>query len=159
MNIHGFCSNLQSRGTISFINGNSYEYEFPAYIIRVNRINADIVRVSFQNLQRIDIPVPSQTFHHDLQTNEIYNDFNGSFFVTWNGRHEIITNGVAIIQFNNQRQVSVMSHCEHWAMRDGVGRLLHQDGKRIGANSRDPLLVVQANEIDPKEEEHQIKLL
>ena len=122
---------MQSRGAISFRNGNSYEYEFPTYIINVGRVNADIVRVSFQNLQRINIPVPPQTFHHDLQTGDINNDFNGSFFVTWNGRHEIITNGIVLIQFNNQRQVSVMSICEHWAVRDGVGRILRQDGQEM----------------------------
>lgn len=109
---------VNSKGIISFKNGNSYEYQFHDYIIQVGRINDDIVRVCFLNLQRGNIAVPVDTFHRDLQTGNFHNDFGGNFFITWNGRHEIITNGVTLLQFNNQRQVSVLSPCEHWVVKN-----------------------------------------
>ena len=116
---------------VTFQNGNSYEYSFPTYIIKVARVNDDIVRVWFQNLQGVDIPVPAQTFHVDLQTRNVHNDFNGIFFITWYGRHTIVTNGIELIQFNNQRQVSVRSSCEHWSVRNATGQLISRNGQKI----------------------------
>jgi len=46
---------LDKKGTISFYKGNSYEYYFDDYIIQVSRVNDDIVRVCFLNLQRESI--------------------------------------------------------------------------------------------------------
>jgi hypothetical protein len=127
---------VNARGIISFKNGNQYEYEFPLYVVRVQRINDDIVRVFFTDEHRTQIPVPPATVHHDLQTGNQFNDFAGSFFVTWSGRHEIVSAGVVLIQFNNQRQVSVLSVCEHWRVLNPIGVVVRRDGQIVPAAMR-----------------------
>lgn len=43
---------LKNKGRISFNEGNSYEYYFTDYIVQVSRVNDDVVRVCFLNLQK-----------------------------------------------------------------------------------------------------------
>jgi len=69
-----------------------------------------------------------------LQTNKIHNDFGGNFFITWNGRHEIIRNGLPLIQFNEERELNVMSHCEHWVSKNPLGQVVYKDGKKVQEN-------------------------
>lgn len=121
---------VNSRGTISFKNGNSYTYEFPLFQLHVQKLNNDVARVWFSDANRTPIPVPPNTVQIDGDET-VHNDFNGSFFLTWLGSHSISHNGVIIFQINNQRQVSVHSICEHWDVRDVAGRVVRRDGQRI----------------------------
>jgi hypothetical protein len=45
-------STILVTGSISFSKGNSYEYGYPLFFIRVSKINDDIVRVYFENTMR-----------------------------------------------------------------------------------------------------------
>jgi CDP-diacylglycerol pyrophosphatase len=76
------------------------------------------------------IPVPPNTVQIDGD-GTVHNDFNGSFFLTWLGSHNISHNGVPLVQTNNQKQVSVHSSCEHWTVRNALGYVTHRDGQRV----------------------------
>ncbi|KAJ3223940.1 hypothetical protein HK099_000480, partial [Clydaea vesicula] len=104
---------LNSKGTISFKNGNSYSYEFPLFQLHVQKINTDVTRIWFSDNNRNPIPVPPNTLQQD-GNGTFHNDFNGSFFLTWLGSHTITHNGIAIFQLNNQKKVAVHSSCERW---------------------------------------------
>ena len=118
---------VATKGSISFVNGNQYEYQFPALRIRVEAINPDVARIFFVDQQGNQVPVPPNTFHRDVMTQTQHNDFNGSF-ITWMGRHEIVSENIVLVQFNNQRQMDVVSDCEHWLVRNAAGRILKIDG-------------------------------
>ena len=125
-----FTKIVYTRGSISFINDHSYCYEFPAFHLRVEKLSQHVARVWFTNQQGNQIPVPPNTFLLD-EDGSAHNDFAGSFFVTWIGRHSITHNGVVIFNTNNQKQVSVYSSCVHYEVRDALGRVRRRDGQAV----------------------------
>ncbi len=123
-------SSVNSRGSISFRNGNSYSYEFQDFTVRIAKLSQHVARVWFANHQGMQVPVPPNTFLQD-EDGGVHNDFGGSFFITWLGRHTIIHNGVNILSTNNQKQVSVHSSGAHWDVRDAVGIVRRRDGEPV----------------------------
>ncbi|KAI8820132.1 uncharacterized protein EV422DRAFT_531767 [Fimicolochytrium jonesii] len=121
---------MNSRGSISFRNGNTYSYEFPEFKIRIEKLSPHVARLWFANFQGQQIPVPPNTFLLD-ENNVAHNDFGGSFFITWIGSHTITRNGVVIFKTNNKKQVSVHASAEHWEVRDVMGGLRRRDGQPV----------------------------
>ncbi|KAJ3178156.1 hypothetical protein HDU87_003708 [Geranomyces variabilis] len=148
---------VNSRGSISFANGNSYRYEFAEWVIRVEKLSQHVARVWFTDHQGNPVAVPANTFLLD-EDGTHHNDHAGSFFVTWIGHHQITHNGVNVFATDNQKQVSVHASCLHWEVRGPLGELVRRDGKTprqialAAAAAGQDAVVAAANDVDDDDE-------
>ncbi|KAJ3132973.1 hypothetical protein HDU90_006509 [Geranomyces variabilis] len=143
-----------ARGSISFINGKSYRYEYPDFVIRVEKRSTHVARLWFTDLTGNAIPVPADTFLVD-EGGAQHNDFMGSFFITWVGNHSITQAGQVIFTTTNQKQVSVHSTCQHWEVRGPAGELLRRDGRKVTAIVAPKALVAALVDEDPEDSEEE----
>ncbi|KAJ3014537.1 hypothetical protein HKX48_005099 [Thoreauomyces humboldtii] len=136
---------VNSRGSFSFTDGNSYRYEFAEWVLRVEKLSRHVARVWFTDHQGNPVPVPANTFLLD-EDGSLHNDHAGSFFVTWIGHHQIMHNGVNVFATDNRKQVSVHSSCLHWEVRAPAAAIyLPVEATRLHGNL---FLIVCGEDID-----------
>ncbi|KAJ3179613.1 hypothetical protein HDU87_002819 [Geranomyces variabilis] len=146
---------MNSRGSISFANGNSYRYEFAEWVIRVEKLSQHVARVWFADHQGNPVPVPANTFLLDEDDGTHHNDHAGSFFITWIRHHRITHNGVNVFATDNRKQVSVHASCLHWEVRGPLGELVRRDGKKTPAAAGQDAVVAAANDVDDDDKEEE----
>jgi len=109
-------------GSLIFTTGNQLEFRFATFYIKARSINSQVIQIFFTDLNHLHIPIPPSTFHNDF-SGLMYNDYNGSFFFDSSRKHEIVSSGVILLQFN-QTLIYANKDCLECLARSPSGRII-----------------------------------